>query len=94
MLKPILFSTLAAGLLALPMMSAGAAPASSPAVRPATGSAALTRADWDGCDWRCREWRHRRWEHERREHERWEAHRWWERHHDDPYRWRGYGRYY
>ena len=88
MLKSMILPAFAAGLLTLSTAGAGAAPVSRPAVPHAAGSLALTRVDWDDCDWRCREWRHRRWEHER-----WEAHRRWEHRHEDPYRWREYGRY-
>jgi len=89
MARSMVFSVLAAGLLAMSTAGAGAAPVS--LSRPA-GFAALKKADWDGCDWRCREWRHRRWEHERWEHERREALHRWEHHHGDPYRWGGYDR--
>jgi hypothetical protein len=87
MMKSMIFSTFAAGLLVLSTAGAGAVPISPLSAQHPAGSAALTRADWDGCDWRCREWRHRHWEHER-----WEARHRWEHHHDDPYRWRGYDR--
>ncbi|MBV8617166.1 MAG: hypothetical protein JOY66_25795 [Acetobacteraceae bacterium] len=83
MLKPMILSAFAAGLLAMSAAGAGAAPVLHPAMWQTVAPAALTRVDWDHCDWRCREWRHRRWEHER-----WEARQRWEHRHDDPYRWR------